>query len=201
MSRPRAPVKLTGASSQRLECTACKCPKHNAWLRPPPGALPTALYAPTPPHAAPTRGGPSHPPPSLPQPHVGPPRHVELPHHAGDQGRSERTHAVYVLRQRLAVGPFEGEVIQAVRVPVVVGADHARVLDPRAVACLSQEALDSRGVAREPRPQYLERTGTALGVLCAVHFGRASLADALEEAVAGDGPTGEVLAGHGNARN
>jgi len=38
-------------------------------------------------------------------------------------------------------------------------------------------------------------------MLGAVHFGRASLADALEEAVAGDGPTGEVLVGHGNARN
>src|SRR5438309_1808844 len=60
-------------------------------------------------------------------------RRGQLSHHAGDQGRSERTHAVYVLRQRLAVGPFEGEVIQAVRFPVVVGADHARVLDAGSV--------------------------------------------------------------------
>src|SRR5205823_1291174 len=91
--------------------------------------------------------------------------------------------------------------VRVSRFPVVVGADHPRVLHARAIPRLAQEALDHRGVAREPRPQYLERTGPALGVLGAVHFGGASLADALEEAVAGDGSTGEVLAGHGNARN
>src|SRR5438445_5410523 len=83
----------------------------------------------------------------------------------------------------------------------VVRADDARVLVPRPVPGLPQEALHGRGVAREPRPQYLERTGPVLRMLGSVHFGRASLADALEEAVAGDGPTGEVLVGHGNARN
>src|SRR2546427_303950 len=114
---------------------------------------------------------------------------------------SEGADAVYVFGEGLAFGPFESEVVEAVRFAVIVGADHPRVLDPRAVPCLPQEAFHRRGVAREPRPQYLERTRPALRVLGAVHFGRASLADALEEAVAGDGPTGEVLVGHGNARN
>jgi len=73
--------------------------------------------------------------------------------------------------------------------------------DARAVAGLSQEALHRRGVAPQTLPQYFERTGAALRVLGPIDFGRASLTDALEEAVAGDGPAGEVLAGHGNARN
>src|SRR2546426_567525 len=85
--------------------------------------------------------------------------------------------------------------------PVRVGGGAAGVCAPGAVPGLRKEALHRRGVAREPRPQYLERTGSVLRMLGAVHFGRASLADALEEAVAGDGPTGEVLVGHGNARN
>src|SRR6185295_15793535 len=119
----------------------------------------------------------------------------------GFQVAVDDARAVYVFGEGLALGLFESEVVQAVRFAVVVGADDSRVHYPRAVPCLPKEALYRRGVAREPRPQYLERTRAALRVLGAVHFGRASLADALEEAVAGDGPTGEVLVGHGNARN
>src|SRR5713101_6209202 len=125
----------------------------------------------------------------------------ELLYDAPDQCGSEGAGAVYVFSEGFAFGPFQGEVVEAVRFAVVVGADDARVLDPRAVPGLPQEALHRRGVAREPRPQYLERTGPVLLMLGAEDFGRASLADALEEAVAGDGPTGEVLVGHGNARN
>src|SRR2546428_10892149 len=83
----------------------------------------------------------------------------------------------------------------------VVGAHDAGMLHPGAVARFPQEAFDRRGVAPQARAQYLERTRPALGVLRPIHLGRASLADALEEAVAGDRPTGQVVAGHGNARN
>ena len=71
------------------------------------------------------------------------------------------------------------------------------MLDARAVPRFTQESLDDRGVAPEPLAQYLERTGAAFGMLSAVHFRRPSLAHALEEAVAGDRPTGEVFVGHG----
>src|SRR6266571_4029779 len=115
--------------------------------------------------------------------------------------RSEGAGTVYVLGEGFPVGPLQGEVMEAVGIAVIVGAHDARMLDPRAVSRFTQETLDHRGVAPQPLAQYLERTRAALGVLGPVHFGRASLADALEQAVAGDRPTGEVLAGHGNARN
>jgi len=38
-------------------------------------------------------------------------------------------------------------------------------------------------------------------VLGAVDFRRASLTDAFQEAIAGDGATGEILTGHGIGRN
>jgi hypothetical protein len=38
-------------------------------------------------------------------------------------------------------------------------------------------------------------------MLGAVHFRRASLTHALEEAIAGDGATGEILTGHAIGRN
>src|SRR5256886_15309421 len=80
----------------------------------------------------------------------------ELPDEAPDQGGSEGAGAVYVFGDGFAFGPLQSEVVEAVRFAVVVGADDARVLDPRAVPGLPQEALHGRGVAREPRPQYLE---------------------------------------------
>src|SRR5438034_4964242 len=85
--------------------------------------------------------------------------------------------------------------MQTVGLAVFVGAHHARMPDSRAVAGLPQEAFHRRGVAPQTQSQYLERAGAALRVLGPVDFGRASLTDALEEAVAGDGPAGEVFAG------
>src|SRR6185503_12346104 len=87
--------------------------------------------------------------------------------------------------------------MQAVRLAVVVGTHHAGMNDAGSVTRFSQKALHRGGVAPEASAQYLERTGAAAGVLGAVHLRRPSLADALEEAVAGDGSTGQVLVGHG----
>ena len=125
----------------------------------------------------------------------------QLPDDADHDRGSEGAHAVYVVGEGLTRCPFECEVVQAVCFPKIVGADHSRMVHPGAVPGFPQEAFDDRGVAREARPQYLERTRPAIGVFGPIHFGGASLADALEEAVAGNGSTGEVLAGHGNARN
>ena len=73
--------------------------------------------------------------------------------------------------------------------------------DAGPIACLPQESFDGRGVAPEPRTQYLERTGAAFGVLRPIDLRRAALAYTLEELVAGDGPADIILAGHGDARN
>src|SRR3989442_15779535 len=130
------------------------------------------------------------------------PRRVGRPRRAPRRGararrlrRSERPRTVYVVGEGIPVRPLECEVIQTVGLAVVVRAHDARMANPRAVARLSQKPLHRRGVAPQSLPQYLERAGTALWVLGAIDFGRASLTDALEEAVAGDRPTGEVLAG------
>ena len=125
----------------------------------------------------------------------------ELAYHAPDLRRSEALRAVYVIGERFPLCPLQREVMQTVGLAVFVGAHHARMPDARAVAGLPQEAFHRRGVAPQTLSQYLERAGAALRVLGPVDFGRASLTDALEEAVAGDGPAGEVFAGHGNARN
>src|SRR5437773_2380086 len=87
--------------------------------------------------------------------------------------------------------------METVGLTVLVGADHARMDDARAVARLTQEPLDRDGVAPEARAQYFERTRAALGVLRAVDFRRPALAHALEQAVAGDRPAHVSLAGHG----
>jgi hypothetical protein len=66
-----------------------------------------------------------------------------------------------------------------------------------AVPCLTQESFDGNGVAPEPLAQYLERYRASLSMLGAVHLRRPSFANALEEAVAGDRSTGQVLVSHG----
>src|SRR2546430_17460506 len=76
---------------------------------------------------------------------------------APDQCGSEGAGAVYVFGEGFAFGPLQSEVVEAVRFAVVVRADDARVLDPRAVPGLPQEALHGRGVASETWPQYLDR--------------------------------------------
>jgi len=75
------------------------------------------------------------------------------------------------------------------------------VKDARSVTGFAQEPLHRRGVAPETRAQYLERSWAVFGVLGAIHFRRAPLTHALEEAIAGDRPTGEILTGHGIGRN
>ena len=86
--------------------------------------------------------------------------------------------------------------MQAVGLAVVVGADDAGMHHTGTVTRFTQESLDGVGVAPEPLAQYLERTGPAPSMLGAVHLSRPSLAHALEEAVAGNGPTGQVLVRH-----
>src|SRR5439155_7661538 len=104
--------------------------------------------------------------------------------------------------ERLPGGPLEGEVVQAVRFAEVVGADHTWMHDAGPVSRFPQKSFDHNGVAPETLAQYFERTGAALGMLGAVHLRRSSFADALEEAVAGDRPAGQVFGGHGGcARN
>ena len=120
----------------------------------------------------------------------------ELPHERHSVDRCEGPLPMQEIGERLTLGPFECEVVQPVRLTEVVGADHAGVNDAGAVARLAQEALDHDGVAPEPLPQYFERTGATRAVLGAVDLGRPSLAHALEEAVAGNRPAGQVLVGH-----
>jgi len=86
--------------------------------------------------------------------------------------------------------------MQAVGLAIIVSSYDTGMYDPGAVPRFTQEALHRRGVAPEALAQYFERTRATFGVLGAVHLGRPSLAHALEEAVAGDGPTGQVLVGH-----
>ena len=104
---------------------------------------------------------------------------------------------MYVVGEGLPDGPLESEVVAPLRLAVIVGAHHARMLNTRAVPRLPQKALDRRGVALQPLSQYFERTGTALRMVGTVHLGRATLADALEEAIAGDRAAGQTVAGHG----
>jgi hypothetical protein len=72
---------------------------------------------------------------------------------------------------------------------------------PRAVTGLSQETLDSGGVAPEALPQYLEGTVPVLRVLRPIDFGGPALAHPLDQAIAGDRAAGKVLIGHVDARN
>ena len=58
---------------------------------------------------------------------------------------------------------------------------------------LAQEALDRDGVLRQARPQDLDGGRAALGMLGPIHSRGATLADMLEEAVAGHGAADEIV--------
>ena len=125
---------------------------------------------------------------------------AELLDDRGHQRRRQLARAVDELRQRLALGPLERQVVQSVRGAVVVGLDDVGMLDPGAVLGLAQEALDGDRVLRQPRPQDLHRGPAALGVLGAIDRGRAALADVLGEVVARHRASDHVVGVHGSAK-
>ena len=74
------------------------------------------------------------------------------------------------------------------------------MLDPGAVLGFAQKALHGDRVLRQARPQDLHRGPAALGVLGAIHGGRAALADVLGEVVARHRPSHHVVGVHGSAK-
>ena len=72
------------------------------------------------------------------------------------------------------------------------------MVDPRAVLRLAQKALHGDRVLRQPLAQDLHRGGAALGMVGAIHRGRASLADVLREVVARHRPADQIVCVHGS---
>ena len=114
----------------------------------------------------------------------------------GDQGRREAAGAKGELLQRLAVDPFQGEIVHPVGFAEVVGPHHVGVLDPGPELRLAQEAFDGDRVLRQPGAQDLEGRQAALGMFGAIHRRGTALADMLQEAVPRYGPADEVLLAH-----
>ena len=121
---------------------------------------------------------------------------AQLLHDGRDQRGSELARAVDELLERLALGPFEGEVVEPIRLPVVVGADDVGVGDPGAVFGLAQEPLDRDRILRQSRAQQLDRGRSLVGVLGSIDGGGPALADVLREVVPGDRATYHVVGAH-----
>jgi hypothetical protein len=107
---------------------------------------------------------------------------------------------VYELRERLSRCPFEGEVVETVLLAIVVGANDSRMLHPRAVPSLSEEALDGGRVFAHAFSEDLHGAEAPFRVLCAVHACGPAFANSLEQAVARNGPAREVFVWHEGGR-
>ena len=104
------------------------------------------------------------------------------------------------LGQRLALGPFERQVLQSVGGAEIVGLDDVGMRDAGAVLRLAEESLDGDRIPGEAGTQNLDRRQSALRVLGPIHGRGTALADVLREMVARYRATDEVVCVHGTAK-
>src|SRR5882724_4253784 len=96
-------------------------------------------------------------------------RSADLFDDLGDQGRGQMARAGDEFRQWLSLGPLQRQVMQSVGLTIVVGADNARVTDPRTVFRLAKKPLDGNGILGQAGAKDLHGRHSALRVLSAVN--------------------------------
>jgi len=123
-------------------------------------------------------------------------RGANLLYNFGHQLGSQGSRPVDELGQGLAIGPFEGEIVEPVSLAVVVGSDDARVAHPGTIFGFSKESLHCDWILGQSRAQDFDGCHASLGVLGAVNCGGSALADVLGKVVSRDGPAGQRVAVH-----
>jgi hypothetical protein len=114
----------------------------------------------------------------------------------GDQDRCQAARAKGEFLQRLAVHPFEGEIVHPLGFAPFVGLHHVGVLDPGPKLGFTEEPLYGDRILPQTGAQDLEGGQPALGMLGAINGSGTALADVLEEAVSRYGSADEVVLAH-----
>jgi hypothetical protein len=114
----------------------------------------------------------------------------------GDQGRCQAAGAKGELLQRLAVHPFEGEIVHPFGFAPFIGLHDVGVLDPGPELGFAQEPFYGDRILPQTGAQDLEGRQPALGMLGAIDGSGTALADVLEEAVSRYGSADEVVLAH-----